>query len=84
MTEQEIREMVETDCSFTLVPEGLLLSACEIPNFVKALHQKFKQALLAELELALGKESLNMYHNGGILTKLEWLEHRIGELKGER
>jgi hypothetical protein len=39
------------------------------------------KAVLEELELAHGKESLNMYHNGGILTKLEWIEHRINVIK---
>lgn len=42
-----------------------------------------KNALLDELKLAFGKESLNMYHNGGVITKLEWLEHRIAQLKKE-
>ena len=50
MTEAEIREMVETDCSFTLVPDGLLLPACEIPNFVKALHKKIIETTFATVE----------------------------------
>ena len=64
MTEQEIREMVETDCSFTLVPDGLLLPACEIPNFVKALHQKVKQALQNEYSRAWNEQEEN--YNGVI------------------
>ena len=55
--------------------------ASKYPSLVEALNQHVIRARIEELELALGKESLNMYHAGGILTKLEWLEHRVAELK---
>jgi len=43
-----------------------------------------RSEILKELKLALGKESLNMYHNGGFINKLEWLEHRIAQLEKEK
>ena len=49
-------------------------------NQIESLH---KAELLKELELARGKEILNMYHNGGFITKLEWIDHRIKELSKE-
>lgn len=61
--------------------EAVELFDDDIKDLAKALDKHVQKKLREELELALGKESLNMYHNGGILTKLEWLEHRINELK---
>lgn len=45
--------------------------------------KQFKIELLKELEKIQGKEILNMYHNGGFITQLEYLQYRINELKSE-
>lgn len=50
-------------------------------DLAKAIEQYVIKARIEELEKANGKESLNMYHNGGFITKLEWIEHRLAELK---
>jgi hypothetical protein len=50
----------------------------ELADSILEWHRK---GLIRELETAIGKEALNIYNNGGFTVKLEWLEHRIQELK---
>ena len=53
----------------------------EITGLADAILERHKKGLVEELETAQAKESLNIYHNGGFTVKLEWIEHRIAELK---
>ena len=78
-TERE--ELVTLMCKHIDGLDHLLTS--QINSFVDSILEWNNKEIIKELETAIGKEALNIYNNGGFTVRLEWLEHRIKELKAK-